>query len=51
MVHKYELITHFPMQYADLRAVRKFVMIRVCCPVLPLSDFTIRREWDWELAQ
>ena len=32
MVRKYELITHFPVVYADLRAVRKFAMILVWCP-------------------
>ena len=32
MVCKYELITHFPVVYANLRAVRKFAMILVWCP-------------------
>ena len=32
MVRKYELITHFPVVYADLRAVRKIAMILVWCP-------------------
>ena len=32
MVRKYELITHFPVVYADLRAVCKFAMILVWCP-------------------
>ena len=32
MVRKYELITHFPVVYADLRAVPKFAMILVWCP-------------------
>ena len=46
MVRKYELLTHFPGVYADLRAVRNFAMILVLmgAQLVPLSGFTIRRE-------
>ena len=44
MVRKYELITHFPVVYADLRAVRKFAMILVWCPACTPVRL---HHWPW----